>query len=129
MQVDDRLGSFADVVAAAPRHGDLMGALRNLAHSLHPDGVETASALERSVSWGFAGGKMQHWYAYLRPYAAHVNLGFFQGYRLPDPAGVLMGTGVKLRHVKLRQAGEAAALALADLMIAAQAERRAALSL
>jgi len=32
----------------------------------------------------------------------HVNLGFFQGATLPDPAGLLEGTGRFMRHVKLK---------------------------
>lgn len=32
----------------------------------------------------------------------HVGLGFFLGAHLPDPAGLLEGTGKRMRHVKLR---------------------------
>jgi hypothetical protein len=31
-----------------------------------------------------------------------VNIGFFQGAELPDPAGLLQGAGKSMRHVKLR---------------------------
>jgi hypothetical protein len=31
-----------------------------------------------------------------------VNVGFFQGAALPDPARLLQGTGKRMRHVKLR---------------------------
>jgi hypothetical protein len=33
---------------------------------------------------------------------AHVNVGFFHGAALADPAGLLEGTGKSMRHVKLR---------------------------
>jgi hypothetical protein len=39
---------------------------------------------------------------YIAPFKAHVNLGFFQGADLPDPAALLEGTGKGLRHVKLK---------------------------
>ncbi len=33
---------------------------------------------------------------------SHVNVGFFHGATLPDPARLLQGTGKFMRHVKLR---------------------------
>ena len=34
---------------------------------------------------------------------AHANLGFARGASLPDPAGLVEGTGKNLRHVKVRK--------------------------
>jgi len=129
MQIDDRLGSFAEVAAAAGGHAPILTAIRGLVEDLHPDAVETASRKEQTVTWGFGGGKMAAGYAYARAFKAHVNLGFFQGAHLPDPAGLLEGTGKTLRHVKLRLPSEALAPAIRDLLIAARDERRAALTL
>lgn len=39
---------------------------------------------------------------YLADYSKHVNLGFNRGAHLPDPHGLLEGTGKNLRHVKIR---------------------------
>jgi hypothetical protein len=41
-------------------------------------------------------------FAYTNAFTAHVNVGFFQGSALPDPAGLLQGDGKYMRHVKLR---------------------------
>jgi len=41
-------------------------------------------------------------FAYVAAFSAHVNVGFFQGASLPDPAGLLQGTGKRMRHVKVR---------------------------
>ena len=41
-------------------------------------------------------------FAYVGVYKDHVNVGFFQGAALPDPAGLLEGTGKYMRHVKIR---------------------------
>ena len=41
-------------------------------------------------------------FAYVGVFRAHVNVGFFQGASLPDPAGLLEGSGKYMRHVKLR---------------------------
>jgi hypothetical protein len=40
-------------------------------------------------------------FAYVNVYSAHVNVGFFQGSALPDPSGILRGSGKFMRHVKL----------------------------
>lgn len=38
----------------------------------------------------------------IMPLRDSVNLGFARGTRLPDPAGLLAGTGKKARHVKFK---------------------------
>jgi hypothetical protein len=40
-------------------------------------------------------------FAYVNAFTAHVNVGFFQGASLPDPARLLQGSGKFMRHVKL----------------------------
>jgi hypothetical protein len=41
-------------------------------------------------------------FAYTNAFTDHVNVGFFRGATLPDPAGLLEGDGKYMRHVKLR---------------------------
>ena len=41
-------------------------------------------------------------FGYVNVFASHVNVGFFHGAALPDPAHLLQGTGRFMRHVKLR---------------------------
>ena len=41
-------------------------------------------------------------FAYVNVFTAHVNVGFYQGAALPDPARLLQGTGKFMRHVKLK---------------------------
>lgn len=41
-------------------------------------------------------------FGYVNAFTAHVNVGFFLGASLHDPAGLLEGTGRFMRHVKLR---------------------------
>lgn len=41
-------------------------------------------------------------FAYVDAFSAHVNVGFFQGAELDDPAGLLEGTGKLMRHVKIK---------------------------
>jgi len=41
-------------------------------------------------------------FGYVNVFTSHVNVGFFQGASLPDPAHLLEGNGKFMRHVKLR---------------------------
>ena len=41
-------------------------------------------------------------FAYVGVFRAHINVGFFHGAALPDPAGLLQGTGKYMRHVKVK---------------------------
>jgi hypothetical protein len=41
-------------------------------------------------------------FGYVNVFTSHVNVGFFHGAALPDPARMLEGTGKFMRHVKLR---------------------------
>jgi len=62
-------------------------------------------------------------FAYVDAFSAHVNIGFFQGASLSDPAGLLQGAGKRMRHVKLRW-GEPTPAALGDLIAAAYRDMR-----
>jgi hypothetical protein len=57
-------------------------------------------------------------FAYVGAFRAHAAVGFFQGAALPDPAGLLQGTGVRMRHVRLRP-GERLDEAALEVLIAA----------
>ena len=61
-------------------------------------------------------------FGYVGVFTAHVSVGFFQGASLPDPAGLLQGTGKFMRHVKLRQGGVTNVAALHRLIEAAYAD-------
>jgi hypothetical protein len=55
-------------------------------------------------------------FGYVNVFTSHVNVGFFQGAALPDPAHLLQGSGKRMRHVKLRLGASADALALSKLI-------------
>lgn len=42
-------------------------------------------------------------FAYVNVFSAHVNVGFFLGASLKDSAGLLEGTGKRMRHVKIKR--------------------------
>jgi len=61
-------------------------------------------------------------FAYVNVFATHVNVGFFHGASLPDPARLLQGTGKFMRHVKLKPATPTNAAALTSLIDAAYSD-------
>ena len=63
-------------------------------------------------------------FAYVNAFSAHVNVGFYQGAALPDPAGLLHGAGKRMRHVKVRWSQPVDAAALGALIAAAYRDIR-----
>ena len=67
-------------------------------------------------------------------YSKWINLYFFEGDRLPDPQGLLQGTGTMVRHIRITSAADldrpavkalmAAALRAADPPLDRKAKRR-----
>ena len=69
-------------------------------------------------------------FGYVNVFKAHVNIGFYRGADLRDPARILQGTGRRMRHVKAMPGLRLNAEALGALIDAAYAdiEFRAAVS-
>ena len=63
-------------------------------------------------------------FAYVDAFNAHVNVGFFFGAELDDPAGLIAGAGKRMRHVKVRWGAPVNDAALADLIAAAYRDMR-----
>ena len=64
-------------------------------------------------------------FGYVNIFASHVNVGFFHGASLPDPARLLQGTGRFMRHVKLRPGTVVNAAALSMLIDRAYSDIKA----
>jgi hypothetical protein len=64
-------------------------------------------------------------FAYVNVFTSHVNVGFFHGAALRDPARLLQGTGKFMRHVKLRPGTPTDAAALRKLIDAAYSDIKA----
>ena len=67
-------------------------------------------------------------FGYVNAFRDHVNVGFFHGALLRDPARLLEGTGKRMRHVKLRPGRDVDTIALSNLIDVAYADIRARLS-
>jgi hypothetical protein len=55
-------------------------------------------------------------FGYVNVFTSHVNVGFFHGAALPDPAPLLQGTGKFMRHVKPKRGTALNAAALSRLI-------------
>jgi hypothetical protein len=64
-------------------------------------------------------------FGYVNVFTSHVNVGFFQGAALPDPARLLQGSGKRMRHVKLTPGTATDAAALSRLIEAAYSDIKA----
>lgn len=63
-------------------------------------------------------------FAYVNSFKSHVNVGFFYGAALEDRAGLLVGSGKRMRHVKLHAGSEPNAAALRALIDSAYLDIR-----
>jgi hypothetical protein len=61
-------------------------------------------------------------FGYVNVFTSHVNIGFFHGATLPDPAHLLQGAGRFMRHVKLRPGAATNAAELSKLIDAAYSD-------
>jgi hypothetical protein len=64
-------------------------------------------------------------FGYVNVFTSHVNVGFFHGASLPDPARLLQGDGKFMRHVKLRPGEATNAEALGRLIDSAYSDIKA----
>ena len=63
-------------------------------------------------------------FAYVGAFTAHVTVGFFHGTALPDPAGLLQGSGKYMRHVKIAPGRSLDRAAIEALITAAYVDLR-----
>lgn len=110
--------------ASGPEVRELALALRERIREVVPDAAETVMRGYRSLSYDFGGG-MRSQFAAIVLHGAYVNLQFPRGTDLPDPAGLLEGTGRAMRHVKVRSAETIRRPEVEDLIASAAALARA----
>ena len=118
-------GTFDDILATAkPELRSVCKALRSLIASSHNRFVEAVWPKQKIASFGVGPKKMTEHYAYIAVQATHVNLGFYHGTSLTDPAGLLEGTGKEQRHLKLRHGSEIRSPFVVALLREAISDRR-----
>jgi hypothetical protein len=125
---ETKFGTFDDLLELAePPMRPIMKRLREIILAVDPQAVEVVRLGDRAASYGVGPKKMSEGYAYIMPHKNWVNLGFYYGAALPDPAGLLEGTGRNLRHAKTHSVTDAERPQVRALIEAALAERQKAL--
>ena len=125
----EKFGSFDDLLSMShPSQHAAMKRLREIILEVDPVACEVVRLGDRAATYGVGPKKMSEGYAYIMPFTAWVNLGFYKGTDLPDPEGLLEGTGSKLRHVKIRSLDAVERPSIRALLAAALEERRRAAS-
>jgi hypothetical protein len=85
-----------------PAVGELALAVRRLVLEEAPAASEIVYDAYNAVALGFTlTGRFREAFCHVAVYTAHVNLGFNHGAYLPDPDGLLEGTGKHIRHLRL----------------------------
>ena len=111
--------------AFPPRIAELFLAARRIVLAAEPDATELVYDAYNAVSAAYSyGEQLKQAFCHVAAYPGHVNLGFNRGAELPDPAGLLAGSGARIRHVRLAVARDLQAPALEELLRAAVAQGR-----
>jgi hypothetical protein len=97
-------------------------ALRATLHTEFRDAIEQVDMPDRLIAYGRS-MKMRDLVFSIIPHASWVNLQLADGVDLPDPEGLIEGTGKRIRHVKVRAVEAASAAPLLAIVRAQLALR------
>ena len=128
MKTVDTHGTYEEAISGSSRQvKEIAERLRALIIEVYPEVVEVAWPKQKIVGYGVGPKKMSEHFCYIGAFKKHVNLGFYYGADLPDPQGLLEGTGKNLRHIKVKNGEEVDQPALRDILHASLDERKEAL--
>jgi hypothetical protein len=111
------------LAAYSPEIRELAWKVRALVLEVFPDAIEQLDPPAKLIGYGFDRG-YKGLVCGVALHKAHVNLMFAQGTELPDPSGLLAGTGKRARHVKIQRPGDVDHPAIRALLEAAVARKR-----
>ena len=97
---DEIIQSYSRVIKEIARR------TRNLIHQILPEVVEVVWIKQKNIGFGTGPKKKTEHFCWLMPATSHVTLGFNYGAELPDPKGLLEGTGKLFRHHKIKSVEE-----------------------
>jgi hypothetical protein len=111
---------FEEIVSQAnPQVESLARRADELIEEVMPDVVKVAWPNQGNIGYGVGPKKMSEQFCYIALFKSRINLGFYYGADLPDPANLLEGTGKALRHIKISEPEQLENPAVRDLIIAA----------
>lgn len=99
----------------SPQVREIAVKARETIFSVLPNATEKVYPGWKVIQYGTDAG-MKNVFAAISPLRERVNLGLANGAELPDPEGLLEGTGKGIRHVKLTSADAAATPAVRALL-------------
>ncbi|HEX8229058.1 MAG TPA: DUF1801 domain-containing protein [Chloroflexia bacterium] len=108
---------------STPKVRDLALQARELIRDVMPDVVEVPWPRQRLAGYGVGPKKMTEHFCYISVHKSHIDLGFNYGSELPDPEGLLQGTGKLFRHLKITTPEDLARPAVRRLLEAASTHR------
>jgi hypothetical protein len=86
-----------------PHVSNLALAVREVVLEEAPEAIESiAKGYAVAIGFSFTGKPLKDGFCHVVTYSSYVNLGFNRGALLPDPNGVLEGTGKLIRHITIR---------------------------
>lgn len=93
---------FEEILSQASPHSQALARkAKALIQGIMPDVVEVAWPKQKIIGYGVGPKKMSEHFCYIWVLKARINLGFYYGAELPDPEGLMEGTGELMRHVKV----------------------------
>jgi hypothetical protein len=101
------LAARAAVLAAAPNADELI--------------YDAYNAVAAAYTFG---DRLKEAFCHVAAYSGYVNLGFNRGAKLPDPDGILVGSGTSIRHVRIAAVDELKRPAVRRMIRSAVAEGR-----
>jgi hypothetical protein len=91
------------LAARRPHMAPTALALRKMVAREAPDATELVYSVYAVVDL-FTFGRPSDAFIHIVAYEKHVNLGFNQGAKLPDPHRLMAGTGKNIRHIRVASA-------------------------
>ncbi|HEX5012596.1 MAG TPA: DUF1801 domain-containing protein [Candidatus Limnocylindrales bacterium] len=89
--IDEYIENLGDDWRAA-----IVAELRRVVDAAAPDAKST-------IKWAQPVWESNGPFAYIKAFSRSVNIGFWRGAQLDDPAGILAGEGDRMKHVSLRE--------------------------
>ena len=94
---------FDTIIGHYPPDIQALGmATRRLIYEVLPQVVELPWVNQKIIGYGTGPKKMSEHFCWIALAKKHVTLGFNYGAELPDPEGILEGTGKLFRHFKVK---------------------------
>ena len=87
------------VAKQPPAQAETIRRLREIVKAAAPKAAE-------SIKWGQPVYELDSPFAFIKAASKHVTFGFWRGTEVPDPRGLLEGSGGVMRHMKISDVSE-----------------------